>query len=99
MENFPATLHLIYCDTTVTDYHCVEKSDLPVTIHPKGGGGTDFRPAFNHIEKKNIHPACFIYLTDLECKTFPREPSYPVLWVKTGQGTIQPPFGDVITLN
>jgi len=99
MENFPATLHLIYCDRAVTDYHCLERSDLPMTIRPRGGGGTDFRPAFDHMEKLNIDPACFIYLTDLACRTFPKAPAYPVLWVKTGQGTIKPPFGDVITLN
>ncbi len=99
MENFPATLHLIYCDRAVTGYHRLERADLPVTIRPKGGGGTDFRPAFDLMEKQNIHPACFIYLTDLECKTFPTPPpTYPVLWVKTGGGTIQPPFGDILAL-
>ena len=99
MENFPATLHLIYCDRAVTGYHRLERADLPVTIRPRGGGGTDFRPAFDLMEKEDIKPACFIYLTDLECKNFPKTPAYPVLWVKTGKGAIQPPFGEILALN
>ncbi|MCP4114581.1 MAG: hypothetical protein GY737_04125 [Desulfobacteraceae bacterium] len=99
MENNPATIHLIYCDMAVTGYQRLERADLPVTIRPKGGGGTDFRPAFDLMAKQNIDPACFIYLTDLECKTFPKAPAYPVLWVRTGEGSVQPPFGEVITLN
>ncbi len=99
MENFPATLHLIYCDMAVTGYQRLERADLPVAIRPKGGGGTDFRPAFDHVKQQGIDPACMIYLTDLECNSFPQTPAYPVLWVKTGEGTILPPFGEVITLN
>jgi len=99
LENFPATLHLVYCDAKVSGYQVFDRSDLPLTLQPVGGGGTDFRPTFDFVEKNGLMPSCLIYLTDLECLHFPEpHPPYPVLWVKSGTGNRKPPFGDVIDL-
>lgn len=99
MEQYPARLHLLYCDTEVHSYKVLERSDLPVTINPKGGGGTDFRPVFQLINREGLTPACLIYLTDMECIAFPEsEPDYPVLWAKIGTSPRTPPFGEVLKL-
>jgi predicted metal-dependent peptidase len=99
MEQYPASIHLIYCDTKVQDYQLFERSDLPVTINPKGGGGTDYRPVFELIGHEALDPACLIYLTDMECINFPTsEPDYPVLWVKSGTSPRRPPFGEVLLM-
>ena len=90
----PSRIHLLYTDMAVNRYQAVDPWDLPVTFSPKGGGGTDFRPAFRFLDRQGIQPYCLIYLTDLECRLFPgRPPGYPVLWVQVGQGGYDPPFG------
>lgn len=99
MDQLPSCLHLLYCDASVQKYQRVEKADLPITLEPEGGGGTDFRPVFEKIEQEQINAACLIYLTDLECLHYPPEsPSYPVLWVQTGGVRTRPPFGEVIMM-
>ncbi|PIE73287.1 MAG: hypothetical protein CSA20_04185 [Deltaproteobacteria bacterium] len=99
MEQFPSRLHLLYCDAAVQEYRQFDKADLPVVIEPKGGGGTDFRPVFERVEKEHIPAACLIYLTDMECLHFPAEmPPYPVLWVQTGESRTRPPFGECIRM-
>ncbi len=99
MEQYPATIHLIYCDLKIVRHETFQRSDLPITINPKGGGGTDYRPVFERVSRSIMNPACLIYMTDMECLGFPeREPSYPVMWVKTGGSKREPPFGEVLVL-
>lgn len=60
-----------------------------------GCGGTDFRPAFDHVEASGATPCCLIYLTDMY-GDFPREdPGYPVLWISYSDCQ-KAPFGSVI---
>lgn len=99
MGSYPANLHLIYCDAEVSKYQVFSHSDLPVAIRPVGGGGTDFRPVFDLIAKNGLMPSCLIYLSDLECLSYPdHPPPFPVLWVKTGNSGRRPPFGELIHL-
>lgn len=100
MAASPMRLHLIYCDLAVTNYKKIELWDLPIRSRPLGGGGTDFRPAFNFVNERKIAPSCLIYLTDLECRHYPASmPTFPVLWVQTGEGAEHtPPFGEHIRL-
>ena len=72
--------------------------DMPATLTPVGGGGTDYRPVCTHIEDQNLQPTCLIWFTDLECNRYPAEPEYPVLWVCSAQHEDQPPFGQVLHL-
>ena len=98
VEDYRANTKVIYCDTKVQR---VEEFDAysPVELNPKGGGGTDFRPPFEHIEQSGEYPVCMIYQTDGYCSSFPEEPSYPVLWVLTERNEgFDPPFGEVIHL-
>jgi len=94
-EAQPEGIHVVYCDAAVQSTQEFVASE-PVLLEPKGGGGTDFCPAFEWVEQNGIEPVCLIYLTDLLCNSFPEPPSYPVLWVTDSRGTA--PFGDTIQI-
>jgi predicted metal-dependent peptidase len=94
-EANPVRTTVIYADHSVNAVVTFESGD-PVTLEPQGGGGTDFRPAFDYVATMPEQPVCFVYLTDL-CGVFPDSPpEYPVLWVNTGAQDIVPPFGEVV---
>lgn len=89
-------LLVIYVDTRV---HAPEYIEDGLQLHPKGGGGTDFKPGFDYIEKEEKTPAAVIYFTDGFCDSYPNTPDYPVLWTVYKNETFNPPFGEVIHLN
>jgi predicted metal-dependent peptidase len=99
VEEYRADTTVIYCDSKV---QLVERfdADTPVTLSPKGGGGTDYRPIFSHIEESGEVPLCLVVQTDGWCEKFPEEqPQYPTLWVLTRRnGCFRPGFGEVINL-
>lgn len=66
----------------------------------KGGGGTDFSEFFEQLEPRldPFSSALCVYLTD-GYGTFPeQEPSIPVLWVASSEGSHDYPFGEVALL-
>ncbi len=95
-EAQPEAIYVVYCDAAVQAVQELRASE-PVKLEPKGGGGTDFRPAFVWVAERDIAPACLIYLTDLCCDSFPETPDYPVLWVTESHRTA--PFGETIRLS
>lgn len=99
LSAFKTTITLMYVDAKV--HEPVEEyktEDLPLKFEYKGGGGTDFRPAFDYIEEKGITPACMIYLTDLY-GDFPKEPpEYPVMWVSVSHKGNKAPFGETVEM-
>lgn len=99
LEKFNSQATVLYCDSKVAHVERFRQDDLPLELHPAGGGGTNFRPPFEWIEENaDQPPAALIYFTDLECSRYPDEPEYPVLWVHTGGHGDEPPFGEVIEL-
>lgn len=70
---------IIFADTEVADVIEIgEALERIRTLVPKGGGGTDFRPAIKAAEA--MRPDLIIYATDL-MGTFPdQKPSCPVIW-------------------
>ena len=98
LEAADASLTVIYCDRAVQRVERFDRYDLPVKIHPIGGGGTDFRPPFKWVEDHGLSPGSLIYLTDLACHRFPAAPDYPVLWARMGHFGVTPPFGDVLEI-
>ena len=98
----PEKVHVIYVDADVAGYDEYGPSDLPLNLKPKGGGGTDFRPGFDFIERNGIMPRCVIYFTDMYCNSFPDTPDYPVLWASStkvdevANFVNNVPFGEVI---
>lgn len=91
----------------ITVYHVDTKiqkieefeADDEMKLKAKGRGGTDFRPAFNHIDKIGLEAACLVYFTDGYCNLFPADPGYPVLWAVYNNPEFKPPFGDVVKVN
>lgn len=98
VEETPATVTVIYCDSKIKNTETFNRDDLPIVLNPQGGGGTNFIPPFEHVEESEIQPACLIYLTDGECSRFPKEPPYPVLWGLTQKINLNPPFGESIVI-
>jgi predicted metal-dependent peptidase len=86
---------LTFCDADATLFEDLEAVDIN-TIQPKGGGGTDFRPVFNLIEKETSSPKAILYFTDL-CGTFPKSmpTEYDILWISTVKNG-KAPFGKIL---
>jgi predicted metal-dependent peptidase len=95
-EAQPEAIHVVYCDAAV---QCAQQfgPSEPVRLEPRGGGGTDFRPAFDWVSENNIAPVCFIYLSDLCCHSYPEAPEYPVLWVTDSRR--KAPFGETLRID
>lgn len=98
VQSFNMSLQILYVDAEVQFTETIDP-DEPLHLHPKGGGGTDFRPGFQFIEQHQLNPKAVVYLTDGRCHHFPECPDYPVLWAKYGSYGFQPPFGDVIAID
>ncbi|MCK4694951.1 MAG: hypothetical protein KAT74_04270, partial [Candidatus Cloacimonetes bacterium] len=95
LSTYPGTeIKVIYVDAKVAGVGTLNIYDFK--LQAKGGGGTDFKPGFEYIEKEGLMPACVIYFTDGYCDSFPDSPDYPVLWILTGKAGFTPPFGEVI---
>lgn len=91
----PERVHVIYCDAEVNRVDVFDRNQA-LHFEAVGGGGTDFRPVFEHIKNNSINPACMLYLTDMY-GAFPSEaPSYPVLWCATSDR--RGPFGDTLRI-
>jgi predicted metal-dependent peptidase len=91
----PECVEVIYCDAAVNGVQEFLPGDA-VRLTPKGGGGTDFTPVFEHICQSGSDPVACIYLTD-GYGTFPeKEPAYPVLWATTASEEF--PWGQVVAV-
>ncbi|WP_457743692.1 vWA domain-containing protein [Sulfurimonas sp.] len=89
-------IELLVCDDKVESHQTFYSGDsLEVTL--KGGGGTDFRPAFDFIAHEFDDVKLLLYFTDLE-GVFPNAtPEYEVKWVSKNAAEI--PFGTLISLD
>lgn len=87
---------VITCDASVHEVVKLYQMDSFLKkIKFKGGGGTNFTPVFDYIEKYNLSPEVMIYLTD-SYGTFPKlKPNYPVIWILTHEEQIKNvPWGE-----
>lgn len=96
----PELLHLIEVDAKVQNHEVFDRDGfgrLSSKRSLKGGGGTDMRVIFKHIEDNNIKPEAVIVLTDGETP-FPTEVKYPTLWAITSKH-ITSPVGSTIHID
>lgn len=99
----PERIYQIWCDAEVANVQVLEP-DQPLDPKPAGGGGTDFKPAFDWIEKHRAEtgeePAACLFFTDGYGGHTPHIPDYPVVWVVCPGGAANEtfPFGKVIRL-
>ncbi len=95
-----ARIVLLCCDAEIAEgfprtFECWDDFQLKTPV--KGGGGTDFRPVFDWVERQDIKPDSLVYFTDA-CGNFPDiNPNYPVVWLIKGKQLV--PFGVRVQLN
>ncbi len=91
---------VFYCDAELCgEEHVQEGESLPILAKFSGGGGTDFRPVFQEVERRGIVPAALVYFTDLEGRFPDSPPTFPVLWVTDripGASYPSPEFGSIL---
>lgn len=102
-ETQAEALIIIETDAGVHRVTRFERGDPVVLKELKGQGGTDFRPAFDYIEREQIEAACVIYLTDAY-GTYPQPSEIPTLWALTPNAPREgeayfPPFGETVRLD
>lgn len=91
----PERVYVLYFDAVVQNVEIYEAGQ-PISLNPKGGGGTVFGPCFDWVEECGVVPQTMVFLTDLYGSFPSSAPSYPVLWASTGRR--QAPFGEVIPM-
>lgn len=94
----PAAVHVVYADADVNRVDSYEVGE-DIELEPVGGGGTDFRPAFERIAEEGWTPACACYLTDLMGSFPDTEMTYPVLWISYGGGDAVAPWGETVKMD
>lgn len=85
------------CDAHLHNFAPISPSHGYKEFNFKGGGGTNFRPVFERIEKEGIQPKALFFFSDTQ-GTFPTEaPNYPVYWlVREDMGRPTVPFGKIV---
>ena len=97
----PESIYVLQVDAVLQDVAQYPAGELPDSITIKGRGGTDFRPGFAWLHEQGVRPGCCLYLTDMECDSYPEaEPGYPVVWVNWGAagGPNREPWGERIDI-
>jgi predicted metal-dependent peptidase len=91
----PSAVSIWYSDAKVCSVDRFERGES-LTWKPQGGGGTDFRPALDAIDREG-QAVCIVCISDLE-GTFPdTPPAMPVIWLSTTDGIA--PFGETVPLD
>ena len=89
----PEFVEVVYCDTSVNKVQRFER-DENVVLKMCGGGGTRFKPVFDHLVTMEQQPAGMVYFTDMEGNLDElSEPAIPVIWCNTGTRKYKQPFG------
>jgi len=96
-------LKIIFFDTKATDPFTIQNdTDIKNLKLSNLGGGTDYKPPFEKIEKEGLDPKAIIILTDGQCNSFPKTPDQPALWVIIGKEDykrFKPPFGQTLLMD
>lgn len=88
----PAFVEVVYCDSQVQRVDRFEQGD-EIVFKPPQGGGTRFKPVFDHLEESMDDYCGMIYFTDLYGDLDElMEPSIPCVWGLT-HGKDDVPFG------
>ncbi len=97
MESFKSyEINLIECDAKIQEHRVFYPGDL-IEYKAVGGGGTDFRPLFEYVDREIPDAKIVIYFTD-GFGTFPQfRPLHDTLWVMPQE--IEVPFGEVLELS
>ena len=96
-------LKVIFFDTKASEVYTIQDdTDLKGLKIPDMGGGTNYKPPFEKIEKEGLNPVAVIVLTDGECNSFPKKFDFPTLWTIIGKENykrFKPPFGETLLMD
>ena len=95
----PEFVEVVFCDTRVRKVQRFDRGE-DIELHMAGGGGTRFKPVFDHINTMSDVVHGMIYFTDMygdldECP----DPNIPVIWANTGNCQTDVPFGVVCNVD
>lgn len=98
----PDWVEVAFFDTKVCSVQRFERGET-LELRPRGGGGTAFKPVFEHFEKvQETEQVCgMVFFTDMCSNDLMSltEPTYPVLWGNIcGDDTHKVPFGRVVRI-
>jgi len=97
---YKTELMVIYVDAAVQGVEFIASDDTEINLELKGGGGTDYRPGYDWLQKQGHMPTAAVYLTDGYCNSFPDEPDFPTLWALTQKSDyFKPAFGEILVIN
>ena len=89
------SIELLVCDDRIRSHRTFMSGEL-IEYVLEGGGGTDFAPVFEFIERQLAPPKLLLYFTDLD-GNFPQvEPHYETVWITPQMEEV--PFGRVIVI-
>jgi predicted metal-dependent peptidase len=93
----PEWVEVIYCDSSINKVQRFTQGEQ-IQLFALGGGGTRFKPVFDHVRGMQEKVAAMIYLTDLEGNTDECEPvDCPVVWgCTTTLKDQRVPFGELV---
>ena len=99
---FKIKIRYIQCDSEIQQDMKFERYTDVNKIRIMGGGGTDFRPVFDLIDKNHYNPNAILYFTDGK-GDYPKYSKYNTLWVLSDRECLndpdyKPPFGNVLIL-
>ncbi len=90
-RQYACPMYVMSADMKVWDGEWVDPyGPLPM---PRGGGGTDFRPVFEHVVAERVPVDVIVYMTDGE-GDFGQDPRIPTIWVMTTH--VRPPWGHFV---
>lgn len=89
---YESMVYVLDCDADVhTGTWVPPHEELPPLV---GGGGTDFRPIFKHLQEAETHPDLCVIFTDTWGEFPAEEPEFPTLWVVDVPGARIPDWRD-----
>jgi predicted metal-dependent peptidase len=89
-------IDLLVCDDKVHS-HDTFYSGEALDVKIKGNGGTDFRAAFEFVERELDDVKLLLYFTDLDGSFPTQAPNYDVKWIAPKMMDV--PFGEVVELS
>jgi predicted metal-dependent peptidase len=95
-----ARITLLACDDKISPaapwlFEPWDTFEVPENL--AGGGGTDFRPAFDYVRQLGKEPDLLVYFTDAEGLFPEQEVHFPVIWLVKGRA--KTPWGQRVQLN
>jgi len=90
-------IELLVCDARVQSHHQFYPGE-PVTFDLKGGGGTDFRPVFDWIDRNTPMAPLLLYFTDCAGRYPDAAPFIDTVWITPATDQTAP-FGQIITID